>query len=67
MGKSIKKTVTNKRIIEHLEKHGIEITEKNAAEVLELLYFLAKLIVKQNFKNENRRSIYTCQYRRTSG
>ena len=33
-----------------LKKNGVEIDEKKAAEVLDFLYFLAKLIVNQNFK-----------------
>lgn len=33
-----------------LSKSGVEIDEKKAEKVLELMYFLAKLIVNQNFK-----------------
>ncbi len=33
-----------------LQKNGVEIDEKKAVEVLDLVYFLAKLIVNQNYK-----------------
>jgi uncharacterized protein YneF (UPF0154 family) len=33
-----------------LQKNGVELNEKEVEEVLELMYFLAKLIVNQNFK-----------------
>jgi hypothetical protein len=45
-----KRNVTTKHAIELLQKNGIEINEKKAEEVLDLMYFLAKLIVNQNFK-----------------
>jgi hypothetical protein len=36
-----------------LKKHGVEVTEAKAAEMLDIMYFLAKLIVKQNFNATN--------------
>jgi len=33
-----------------LKEKGVDIDEKNAEKVLDLMYFLAKLIVNQNFK-----------------
>ena len=45
-----KRNITAKQAMKVLQKNGIEITEKKAVEVLDLMYFLAKLIVNQNFK-----------------
>jgi len=45
-----KRNVTSQKAVEILKKNGIEISEKKAEELLELMYFLAKLIVNQNFK-----------------
>jgi hypothetical protein len=45
-----KRNVTAKQAIEILQKNRIEINEKKAEEMLDLMYFLAKLIVNQNFK-----------------
>jgi hypothetical protein len=45
-----KRSVTTAQVIEIMRKRGIEIDEKKASEVLDLIYFLAKLIVNQNFK-----------------
>jgi len=45
-----KKGLTPKDAVAILQKSGVEIDEKKAKEVLDLLYFLAKLIVNQNFK-----------------
>lgn len=45
-----KRGVTTAQAVEIMRKNGIEIDEKKAAKVLELMYFLAKLIVNQNFK-----------------
>ena len=47
---SEKRNVTTAQAMEIMRKNGVEIDEKKAAELLELLYFLAKLIVNQNFK-----------------
>ena len=45
-----KRNITPEMAVKILKKNGVEIDEKKAAEVLELMYFLAKLIVNQNFK-----------------
>jgi hypothetical protein len=45
-----KRNITAEKAIKVLQKNGIEITEKKAEELLDLMYFLAKLIVNQNFK-----------------
>jgi len=44
------RSVTTAQVVEIMRKRGVEIDEKKAAEVLDLIYFLAKLIVNQNFK-----------------
>ncbi|EHQ26579.1 hypothetical protein BDD43_0621 [Mucilaginibacter gracilis] len=46
---SNKRTVTTSQAIKMLEKNGVKVTEKKAQEILDLMYFLAKLIVNQNF------------------
>jgi hypothetical protein len=48
--KQEKRSVTLEQTIRLLAKNGIEIDEKKAVELLDLMYFLAKLIVNQNFK-----------------
>ncbi len=45
-----KRNITPEMAVKILLKNGVEIDEKKAAEVLDLMYFLAKLIVNQNFK-----------------
>jgi hypothetical protein len=45
-----KRNVTPKQAIEMLQKNGIVIDERKAEKLLDLMYFLAKLIVNQNFK-----------------
>jgi hypothetical protein len=45
-----KRNITPEMAVKILRKNGVEIDEKKAAEVLDMLYFLAKLIVNQNFK-----------------
>jgi hypothetical protein len=47
---SEKRNVTPKQAMDILRKNGVEINEKKAEELLEFMYFLAKLIVNQNFK-----------------
>jgi hypothetical protein len=42
--------VDTKRAIAFLKKEGIEINDNKAEEILEVMYFLARLIVDQNFK-----------------
>lgn len=45
-----KRNITPKKAVEILKKNGVKITEKKAEELLDVMYFLAKLIVDQNFK-----------------
>jgi len=45
-----KRNITPEMAVKILRKNGVEMDEKKAAEVLDMLYFLAKLIVNQNFK-----------------
>lgn len=45
-----KRSITPEKAIKILHRNGVKINEKEAEEVLELLYFLAKLIVNQNLK-----------------
>ena len=45
-----KRKVTPAQAVKILEKQGIKMDEKEVEKVLELMYFLAKLIVNQNFK-----------------
>lgn len=42
--------IAPQKAIEILKKNNIDIDEKQAKKVLDLFYFLAKLIVNQNFK-----------------
>lgn len=48
---SEKRNITPRQTVELLHKKGINITEKEAEKILDLLYFLANLIVQQNFKS----------------
>ena len=45
-----KRNITPAKAVEILKRNGQQITEKEAEKVLDLMYFLAKLIVNQNFK-----------------
>jgi hypothetical protein len=45
-----KRNITTEKAIEVLARNGIVVTAKKAEEILDLMYFLAKLIVNQNFK-----------------
>lgn len=45
-----KRNITPQKVVEILSKSGVKITEKKAEELLDFMYFLAKLIVNQNFK-----------------
>ena len=49
-GLSEKRNVTPQQAVKILEQSGLKISEKEAEEILDLMYFLAKLIVNQNFK-----------------
>lgn len=45
-----KRNITPEKAIKILSENGLDIDKKDAQEVLDILYFLAKLIVRQNFK-----------------
>jgi hypothetical protein len=45
-----KRNITPEQAVKILSKNGINIDKNDAQEMLELMYFLAKLIVDQNFK-----------------
>lgn len=45
-----KRSITPEKAVEILGKNGVKLSEKKAEEVLDLMYFLAKLIVNQTFK-----------------
>ena len=45
-----RRNITPEKAVKILLKNGIDIDKNDAAEVLKLMYFLAKLIVDQNFK-----------------
>jgi len=45
-----KRNVSVSKALSMLKEKGVEINEKDAEKVLDLMYFLAKLIVNQNFK-----------------
>ena len=49
----IKRNVTVADAIKDLREKGVEVTEKQAAEILDLMHFLASLIVKQNFSDDS--------------
>lgn len=45
-----KRNITPEMAIKILRENGIEIDKKKASEILDFLYFLAKLIVDQSIK-----------------
>jgi len=45
----VKRSLTPQMVIAKFDKQGIKLSEKEAEQYLDLLYFLAKLVVKQNF------------------
>lgn len=47
--KEEKRSLTPEKVIDDLDKRGINISKKDAEKYLDLLYFLSKLIVNQNF------------------
>ena len=47
---SEKRNISPQQAVKILEQNGLKISEKDAEKVLDLMYFLAKLIVNQNFK-----------------
>jgi hypothetical protein len=48
---SKKRSVTTGQAIKMLNDEGLEINEKEAEEILDFLYFLAKLTVNQHVNN----------------
>ena len=44
------RNITPEKAIKILSKNGINIDKNDAEKVLEIMYFIAKLIVDQNFK-----------------
>jgi hypothetical protein len=46
----VKRSVTPDQAMKILNKHGHQANLKEAEKVLDLIYFLAKLVVNQNFK-----------------
>jgi len=45
-----KRKITTEKAIEVLARNGIHVTAKKAEEILDLMYFLAKLIVNKHLK-----------------
>ena len=45
-----KRNITPEQAVKILEKNGLKIDENEAGKILDFIYFLSKLIVKQNFK-----------------
>jgi hypothetical protein len=46
----IKRTLTPEKVVEIYQKKGEEVSMENAEKVLDLLYFLAKLVVEHHLK-----------------
>jgi hypothetical protein len=44
------KNITPEKAIKILSENGIKIDKKDAEEMLDVMYFIAKLIVQQNLK-----------------
>ncbi|GAA3963063.1 hypothetical protein [Mucilaginibacter dorajii] len=45
----LKRSISTSQIITHFKKRGVELSKSDAERYLNLLYFLAKQVVKQNF------------------
>lgn len=45
-----RRNITPEKAIQILSKNGIHIDKNDAEELLDFMYFLAKLILEQNFK-----------------
>ncbi|MEH6306838.1 hypothetical protein RYH73_14390 [Olivibacter sp. CPCC 100613] len=45
-----KRSINSKKAAAILAKNGVLLDEKKVEEILDVMYFLAKLIVNQNFK-----------------
>ena len=44
------RSITPEKAKKILLKNGVEVNEKEAEKILDIMYFFAKLIVNQNFK-----------------
>ena len=53
VGLSEERGITPKKAIAILEKHGYQISEEEAEEILDFLYILAKLTVNQYLKGSS--------------
>jgi len=53
MAQSLSKprNISSNQAIKILEKSGLKVSEKEAEDILDLMYFLAKLLVKQNLNS----------------
>lgn len=51
-----KRNITPQQAMKILEQNGLKISEKEAAEILDFLYFLGKLTVNQYFNNDKKQS-----------
>ena len=47
-----KRNITPAKAVKLLKKNGIDATEKEAENILDFLYFIAKLVVNQNFNEK---------------
>jgi hypothetical protein len=47
---AFKRNISAQKARDILAKKGVSVSEKKADEILEIMYFLAKLIVNQNVK-----------------
>ncbi len=47
-----KRNVTTEQAVKVLQKNGVELSEKKMAEVLDFMYFLAKLALDQYLKDK---------------
>jgi hypothetical protein len=54
VGLSEKRSVTPKQAMKILSKNGTDVSETQAKEILDVMYFLAKLIVNHNFKKQEK-------------
>jgi len=46
----VKRTLTAEKVLKNYQKRGVEITLENAQKVVDILYFLAKLVVEHHLK-----------------
>ncbi|MGK9118260.1 hypothetical protein [Olivibacter jilunii] len=46
-----KRSIAPNQAIKILEKSGLKVSEKEAEDILEIMYFLAKLLFKQNLNS----------------